>query len=246
MMPSTHHFLATLFSKILLQSQSPPSSWCHAKVITIHKKGDPQDPANFRPIALTSVIGKLYHKILAIRLEDYLIQNSIIDKSLQKGFLRGVNGCIEHVYAVQSMLVNAQEHSLPLALSFIDLRNAFGSISHAYIYDIMKFLRFPPEFTKYVRNLYSTLSAHVSNSDWRTQSFSINRGVFQGLSPLLFLIAFNPIIQSVEATQAKVMPFLSPLRPVLISRPCHAPAVTSTLCGKREARMNPMAGTLPK
>ena len=207
MMPSTHHFLATLFSKILLQSQSPPSSWCQAKVITIHKKGDSQDPANFRPIALTSVIGKLHHKILACRLEDYLTQNSIIDKSLQKGFLRGVNGCIEHVFAVQSMmmLVNAQEHSQPLALSFIDLRNAFGSISHAYINDIMKFLKLPPEFTKYVRNLYSSLSALISTKDWKTQPFSISKGVFQGdtLSPLLFLIAFNPIIQSVETHPSK-------------------------------------------
>ena len=92
MMPSTHHFLATLFSKILLHSQVPPTSWTHVKIITMHKKGDPSDPANFRPIALTSVIRKLFHKILAVRLEDYLVSNLMIDKSLQKEFLRVVNG----------------------------------------------------------------------------------------------------------------------------------------------------------
>jgi len=51
-MPSTHHFLATLFSKILLDSQLPLSSWCSARIKLIHKGGDTSDPANFRPIAL--------------------------------------------------------------------------------------------------------------------------------------------------------------------------------------------------
>ena len=85
------------------------------------------------------MVAKLFHKILAMRLEEYLIQNSIIDKSLQKGYLNGVNGCVEHVFAVQSIIGNAQENSLPLALGFIDLRNAFGSVAHSYIDDILTF-----------------------------------------------------------------------------------------------------------
>lgn len=177
MMPSAHHFLATLFSKILLHSQAPPSSWFHAKIITIHKKGDPLDPANFRPIALTSVIGKLFHKVLAIRLEDYLIHNSMIDKSLPKGFLQGVNGCIEHVFAVQSIIANAQEHSVLLSMSFIDLQNAFGSVSPKYIDDMLKFVKLPLEFANYFSNLYTSLSAHVSTKDWTTNAFPIQKVV---------------------------------------------------------------------
>ena len=122
----------------------------------------------------------------------------MVDKSLQKGFLSVVNGCIEHVFAIQS-IINAMDHSLPLSLSFIDLKNAFGSISHNYISDIIKLIKLPTQFTRYLTNLYSSISAHISTKDWKAQPFPISMGVFQGdtLSPLLLLIAFNPIIQSV-------------------------------------------------
>ena len=60
-LPSCHNFLATLYSKILLQSHSAPTSWCQGKTILLYKKGDASLPKNFRPIMLTSVIGKLFH-----------------------------------------------------------------------------------------------------------------------------------------------------------------------------------------
>ena len=104
-----------------------------------------------------------------------------------------------NMFTIQAMVQNAMEHSLPLALSFIDLKNAFGSILHAYLKDMLKLIKLPREFTDYVSSLYSSISAHVFTKHWKTKHFSITKGVFQGdtLSPLLFLIAINPIIQSV-------------------------------------------------
>ena len=95
-LPSTHKFLATLYSKILLKTQECPHTWCTANLSLIYKSGDPAVPANFRPIALTSVLGKIFHNIIASRLEQYAIDNEVIDPSTQKGFLKGINGVIEH------------------------------------------------------------------------------------------------------------------------------------------------------
>ena len=67
--------------------QELPSSW-----FLVHKGGNPSQSGNFRPIALSSVIPKTYHKILAKRLEHYLLRNNIVDPNLQKGFLSGING----------------------------------------------------------------------------------------------------------------------------------------------------------
>ena len=104
-LPGSHHFLATLFSKILLGKQSGPKSWYNGKITLIHKSGDPSLPASFTSIALTSCIGKVFHKITARCLERYLITTNIIDPSIQKGFISGVNGVMEHNFALNSLLM---------------------------------------------------------------------------------------------------------------------------------------------
>jgi len=48
-LPSTHCFLATLFSKILMESHKGPSLWFSAEIVLIPKVGDPSNPSNFRP-----------------------------------------------------------------------------------------------------------------------------------------------------------------------------------------------------
>ena len=62
-MSSTHHYLATLFSKMLLENQEAPHPWSGARIKLIHKGGDTNIPSNFWPIALSSVVGKLNYPL---------------------------------------------------------------------------------------------------------------------------------------------------------------------------------------
>ena len=107
-LPCTHLFLASLYSKVLLLSNAAPPSWCMGKIVLTHKDGPNSDPSNFHPIALTSTIGKIFHKILASRLETFLRKNSIIDTTAQKGFLTGMNGVMEHIAATTAIIENAR------------------------------------------------------------------------------------------------------------------------------------------
>ena len=93
---STHRFLATLFSKTLLESHEPWKGWADSTISLIHKAGETSDPVNFRPIALTSNIGKLFHQILLNRISSFLMNKGFIDKSTQKAFLSKINGCQDH------------------------------------------------------------------------------------------------------------------------------------------------------
>ena len=73
-LPSTHRFLATLYSKLLSESQHPPPSWCVGKLSLSYKSGSANDPSNFHPIALTSTdVNGTFNHIYAI--------NAILDNA---------------------------------------------------------------------------------------------------------------------------------------------------------------------
>ncbi|KFW81625.1 hypothetical protein N305_14700, partial [Manacus vitellinus] len=60
--------LVKLLSIICQQSWLPgevPDDWKLANVMPIHKKGQKEDPGNYRPVSLTSVPGKVEQIILS-------------------------------------------------------------------------------------------------------------------------------------------------------------------------------------
>jgi len=144
--------LATLFNKLLeaKAASAAPLLWGSARIKLIHKAGNTDDPSNFRPIALTSVVGKLFHKILSHQLEMYLKANNVIDTSVQKGFLTGLPGVFEHVYSLSAILQDCLANKKPLMMTFLDLKNAFGSVSHRLIFDMLKAVRVPSAFFHYI------------------------------------------------------------------------------------------------
>ena len=202
-LPSTHHYLATLFSKILLHSHSAPPQWCSGIMKLIYKTGSSDDPKNFRPIALTSWVGKLFHKILTIRLETFLLHNHLIDPSIQKGFLRNCPGTYEHIFALNCILDHAQQIGSPTMITFLDLKNAFGSVPHRLVFNILQRIQIPSDVISYIRSCYNQLTACIVTDKWSTPRFTIQKGVFQGdtLSPTIFLAAFTPIILRTQQSE---------------------------------------------
>lgn len=126
--------------------QECPHTWCTATFSLIYKSGDPDAPANFQQIALTSVLGKIFHKTLVSRLEQYAIDKEVIDPSTQKGF---INGVIEHTFSMSAILEHARSPDLPVAITF-DLHNAFGSIAHELIHDTLEALKVHAQVRKYI------------------------------------------------------------------------------------------------
>ena len=163
----------------------------------------------------------------------------------------------------------------PLSMTFIDLKNAFGSVSHHYIGsvshhyirsvshhyigsvshhyirsvshhyidDILEHICLPCEVRSYITSLYSELTGFIATKGWKTNTFPISRGVFQGdtLSPFIFLVAFNPISKSPRADhqQGSVFIFLLPL-------PLESSPKTTRLCtrsGTSPSLKNLLGGT---
>ena len=171
----------------------------------LHKKGDPTDPTNFKMIALSGCIGKTFHLLLNKRLTSFVLENKLMDPTMQKAFLPGINGCIEHNLIMEELIKDATKQKRTAHITFFDLEDAFGSVPHNLIQETLRRNHLPDNICDYFFNLYSNCPAVVETSSWRSQPFSFKRGVFQGdpLSPTIFLMVFNPVLQHLQSLEDK-------------------------------------------
>ena len=65
-----------------------PEDWRVANVVPFFKKGCREKPGNYRPVSLTSVVGKLLEGILRDRIYMHLETQGLI-KDSQHGFVSG-------------------------------------------------------------------------------------------------------------------------------------------------------------
>lgn len=63
----------------------------------------------------------------------YLLRNTYIDTAAQKGEIPGMLGCIEHTEVVTQLICEARENRGDLAVIWLDLANAHGSIPHKLV-----------------------------------------------------------------------------------------------------------------
>ena len=169
-------------------------------LVLAHKAGDCSEPRNFRMLAMTSCLAKPFHEIKAKRMANYMVENEYIDKTLQKAYLEGINGCIEHIEVIQQVIQDAKARNRTVHISWFDLADAFGSVSHDLIPICLEHYKIPAQEIAYIVNLYSKLEGKVKSKSWETETFKFKKGIFQGdnYSPIIFLVVFNPLIDYIK------------------------------------------------
>ena len=135
-----------------------------------------------------------------------LIVNLLFDTTAQKAFVEGINGCVEHIQVVQEIIQHARLNKKTVHITWFDLADAFGSVSHELIPLVLAHYNLPENIIHYIVDLYSKLEGRVVTPDWETDVFQFKRGVFQGdpYSCVIFLVVFNPIIQYIKQQKRKI------------------------------------------
>ena len=161
---------------------------------------------DYRQIALLNVEGKLFWSLVADRLYKYLIvNNSFISQDIQKGSMRRVAGCWEHTAMMWSALKDARKAKESLAVLWLDLANAYGSVPHKLIVFALRRYQVPEDWISLIMAYYDGMWGRTTASGVSSEWVLYEKGIFAGctISVILFIAAFNVILEYVDEAEVE-------------------------------------------
>ena len=180
----------TNFFYCILNTGETPDSWDISIIHPIHKKGNSDDPNNYRGISLFDIVSKLFTAAVTARLNAYLNKNDLLEE--QAGFRSG-HSCMDHVYLLTSIIDLTLTEGRRLYATFIDYEKAIDRVNRFILWSKVYNLGIKGKVLRAMKNLYSKTKAQVRVNDELSNIFPCKLGVRQGdtLSPILFAIFLN-------------------------------------------------------
>lgn len=187
-----------------------PSAWKPVRIQPIYKKGNPLDPNNYRPIAITSVLYRMYASVLTTVTDIWARENKHVREE-QFGFQR--RRSTNQAAFVLRHLANSQRavgRKGRLHCCFVDFEKAYDSINHRLLWDhLSSKLQMPAGLLQAVQALYEGAVYVLQDGHKCTSPVPAGRGIKQGcpLSPLLFSLFINdmPAFLQQQCPEAGIM-----------------------------------------
>ena len=160
--------------------------WNTALITPLHKKGDKDNPNNYRAIAVGSNLGKLFSSILLERLIHFR-SKYCPDTTNQLGFVKEAQTS-DHIFTLRTCIEKYTKQKKRLYTCFVDYRKAFDTVCReALLYKLCK-LGIKGNFFNCVKYMYQNSSAKLKLLNKISEAIDILIGTEQGhpMSPELF------------------------------------------------------------
>ena len=177
--------LVKLFNQCLNSGVYP---WNNSLITPLHKKGCKSNPDNYRAVAVSSNVGKLFSTILLNRLLKFKGAHSP-DPVNQLGFSKGAQ-TYDHILTLQTIVNKYRKQKTPVYAVFVDFRKAFDSVCREALFLKLAKLGIRGKIFETLNHMYSNSTAQIKLSGHLSNKFPISKGTEQGhpLSPDLFKI----------------------------------------------------------
>ena len=173
-----------------------------AKIITHFKnKGERSDCNNSRGISFFSVVGKVFAKVILIRLQK--LAERVYPKS-QCGFRAG-RSTIDMDFSLRQLQEKCREQQMPLYIAFIDLTKAFDLVSRDSLFQILPKIGCPPKLQSMIESFNVNIKGTVQFDSSSSMPFDIRSGVKQecDLALTLFGIFFALLLRHASGTASE-------------------------------------------
>ena len=177
--------LVKLFNHCLDSGTYP---WNNSIITPLHKKGCKSNPDNYRAVAVSSNIGKLFSTILLNRILQYKSEQNP-DPINQLGFSKGAQ-TYDHILTLQTITNKYKKLKKPVYAVFVDFRKAFDSVCREALFLKLYRLGIRGKIFETLNHMYTNSTGQIKLSGYLSNKFPISKGTEQGhpLSPDLFKI----------------------------------------------------------
>ncbi len=188
-------YFARFFALMMGKAQIP-EMWKAAKVTPLYKIGIVLDPNNYRMLAVSGIMYRLYVNVQRVYLTEWCQKNNKIPDT-QFGFYPGRNA-LQPMFILRHLLHAAQTrkpHGSPrLHAAFIDFKQVYDSIPTVAFWEHLQCNCMPTSLLKIIQNLYDA-DEYLLVEGFKQARVRPTRGVKQGcpLSPLLLSLYINDV-----------------------------------------------------
>ena len=187
-----------------------PSALKKAIVTPIYKGGERRQAANYRPVALTSHIVKIFERIIVRKLVEHFDKYELWNKR-QHGFRRG-RSCLSQLLEHYDNVLKALENGNGLDVLYLDFEKAFDKVDFGVLCRKLSKLGIGGQLMVWIKNFLIGRTQRVVVQEELSQETSVRSGVPQGsvLGPVLFLCMMGDI--DADIVGAKVSSFADDTR----------------------------------